>query len=159
MDGKIIVTADRDFRIHVTMFPKKPLDGSHKIYNFCLGHADDDSCVRIYSISDPDGFTYHKSLPRVSGCVLNVTWSPDWKMIYSGSSDGFIRCWDPISCHEVYMITVGLYLHEDISGSVELWDNLHGTLLQAHSYHKGDVSALAASPSDNRVFSTRCDGQ
>ncbi|GKC79319.1 WD40/YVTN repeat-like-containing domain-containing protein, partial [Tanacetum coccineum] len=160
MDGKIIVTADRDFKIHVTVFPKKPLDGAHKIHNFCLGHAEDCTCsFQVQSISDPDGFTYHKSLPRVSGCVLNVTWIPDWKMIYSGSSDGFIRCWDPISCHEVYMIIVGLYLHEDISGSVELWDNLHGTLLQAHSYHKGDVSALAASPSDSRMFFTGCDGQ
>ncbi|GJY83581.1 WD repeat-containing protein PCN-like protein isoform X1 [Tanacetum coccineum] len=173
-----------DLKTKVTVFPKKPLDGAHEIHKFCLGHADaeveadslelyeepitkttsitiacDDSCVRIYSISDPDGFNYHKSLPRVSGCVLSVTWSPDWKMIYSGSSDGFIKCWDPISCHEVSRITVGLYLHEDSSGSVELWDSLHGTLLQAHSYHKGDVSALAASPSDIMVFSAGCDGQ
>nr|GEX58270.1 WD repeat-containing protein PCN-like isoform X1 [Tanacetum cinerariifolium] len=103
--------------------------------------ACDDSHVRIYSISDPDGFTYYKSLPRVSGCVLSVTWSPDWKMIYSSSSDGFIRCWDPISCHEVYRITVGLYFYE------------------AHSYHKGDISALAPSPSDTRAFFTGCYGQ
>ncbi|GJS98826.1 U3 small nucleolar RNA-associated protein 4 [Tanacetum coccineum] len=102
----------------------------------------DDSCVRIYSISDPDGFTYHKTLPRVSGCVLSVTWSLDWKMIYSGSSDG-----------------CGTLVSADSSGSVELWDSLHGTLLQAHSYHKGDVTALAASPSDTRVFSAGCDGQ
>ncbi|GJZ56426.1 WD repeat-containing protein PCN-like protein isoform X1 [Tanacetum coccineum] len=149
-NGKIIVTADRDFRIRVTVFPKKPLDGAHEIYKFCLGHTEDympvssveveadslelyeepitkttsiaiacdDSCVRIYSISDSDRFTYHKSLPRGM----------------------FIRCWDPISYHKVYRITVGLYLHE------------------GHSYHKGDVSALAASLSDTRVFSAGCDG-
>nr|GEX04050.1 U3 small nucleolar RNA-associated protein 4 homolog [Tanacetum cinerariifolium] len=86
---------------------KEPITKTTSIAIAC-----DDNCVRIYSIPDPDGFTYHKSLPRVSGCVLSVTWSPDWKMIYSGSIEGFIRCWDPLPCHEVYKITVGLYLHE-----------------------------------------------
>ncbi|GJW53448.1 transducin/WD40 repeat family protein [Tanacetum coccineum] len=98
-------------------------------------------------ISDSDGFTYHKSLPRVSGRVLSVTWIPDGKMIYSGSSDRFIRCWDPISCHELYKITVGI---GGLGGGSELciWC---GTL--------GDVNALAATPSHTRVFSARFDGQ
>jgi U3 small nucleolar RNA-associated protein 4 len=52
--------------------------------------ACDDGCVRIYSISDK--LTYVKSLTRVGGRVLSVTWSPDGNSIYSGSSDGFIRC-------------------------------------------------------------------
>nr|GEY05619.1 ubiquitin carboxyl-terminal hydrolase 13-like isoform X1 [Tanacetum cinerariifolium] len=78
----------------------------------------DDSCVRINSISDLDGFTYHKSLPRC-GTLMSV----------------------------------------DNSGCFELWDSLHETLLQAHSYHKGDVSALVASPSDTRAFFAGCDGQ
>lgn len=47
----------------------------------------------------------------------------------------------------------------DSSGSVQFWDSLHGTLLQAHSCHKGDVNALAASPSHTRVFSAGSDGQ
>ncbi|GKA98232.1 hypothetical protein Tco_0826169, partial [Tanacetum coccineum] len=125
-----------DLKTKVTVFPKKPLDGAHEIHKSCLGHANakvevdslklyeepitettsiaiacDDSCVRIYSISDLDGFTYHNHC------------------------QGFIRCWDPISCHEVYRITVGLYLHKGA----------------------GDVSALAASPSNTRVFSAGCD--
>ncbi|GAB4836763.1 hypothetical protein Ancab_001675 [Ancistrocladus abbreviatus] len=44
-------------------------------------------------------------------------------------------------------------------GSVQFWDNKHGTLLQAHSFHKGDVTSLAAVPSHNRVFSAGSDGQ
>lgn len=34
-----------------------------------------------------------------------------------------------------------------------------GTLLQAHTRHKGDVNALSASPSHNMVFSAGSDGQ
>nr|GFC46561.1 U3 small nucleolar RNA-associated protein 4 [Tanacetum cinerariifolium] len=63
-------------------------------------------------------------------------------MIYSGSIDG---CSTLVSA--------------DSSSSVELWDSLHETLLQVHSYNKGDVSALATSLSDTRVFFAGCDGQ
>ncbi|KAL8225435.1 hypothetical protein R6Q57_017992 [Mikania cordata] len=148
--------------------------------NASIAIACDDGCVRIFSFSNSDGFTYHKTLPRVGGRVLSVTWSPDAKRIYSGSSDGFIRCWDAKLSHEVYRITVGLgglgsksdlcvwsilalrcgtLVSADSSGSVQFWDSLHGTLLQVHSCHKGDVNALAASPSHKRVFSAGSDGQ
>ncbi|RWR77947.1 U3 small nucleolar RNA-associated protein 4 [Cinnamomum micranthum f. kanehirae] len=140
----------------------------------------DDGCVRIYDSSESDGFTYKRSLPRVSGRVLCVAWSLDARQIFSGSSDGFIRCWDSQSAHEVYRITVGLgglgsgpelcvwsllvlrsgtLVSGDSTGSVQFWDTCHGTLLQAHSYHKGDVNALATVPSHNRVFSAGSDGQ
>ncbi|GJT01612.1 U3 small nucleolar RNA-associated protein 4 [Tanacetum coccineum] len=169
------VSSDSEAEADSLELYEEPITESTSIAIAC-----DDGCVRIYSISDSDGFTYHKSLPRVSGRVLSVTWSPDGKMIYSGSSDGFIRCWDPKSCHEVYRITVGLgglgggselciwsllalrcgtLVSADSSGSVQFWDSLHGTLLQAHSCHKGDVNALAASPSHTRVFSAGSDGQ
>ncbi|KAL4372386.1 hypothetical protein S245_021936 [Arachis hypogaea] len=140
----------------------------------------DDGSVRIYAVSDEDEFLYVKSLPRVKGRVLSVTWSTDANYIYSGSSDGLIRCWDATSSHEVYRITAGLgglggghelciwsllslrsgtLVSADSSGSVQFWDSKHGTLLQAHSLHKGDVNALAASPSHDRVFSAGSDGQ
>ncbi|XP_059631154.1 WD repeat-containing protein PCN-like isoform X1 [Cornus florida] len=142
--------------------------------------ACDDGCVRIYIISDSDKLIYHKSMTRVSGRVLCVAWSPDAKFIYSGSSDGFIRCWDAKLSHEVYRITVGLgglgsgpelciwsllalrcgtLVSADSTGSVQFWDSQHGSLLQAHSCHKGDVNALAAVPGHNRVFSAGSDGQ
>lgn len=140
----------------------------------------DDGCVRLYSITGSDGLTYIKSLPRVSGRVLSVIWSPDANLIYSGSSDGFIRCWNAKLGQEIYRITVGLgglgsgselciwsllalrsgtLVSADSSGSVQFWDCEHGTLLQVHSRHKGDVNALAAVPGHNTVFSAGSDGQ
>ncbi|KAK3000503.1 hypothetical protein RJ639_022311 [Escallonia herrerae] len=148
--------------------------------NMRLAIACDDGCVRIYSISNSDELTYSKLLPRVSGRVLSVTWSPDASRIYSGSSDGFIRCWDAGSARELYRITVGLgglgsgpelciwsllalrcgtLVSADSTGSVQFWDAKHGTLLQAHSCHKGDVNALAAVPSHSRVYSAGSDGR
>ncbi|KAL5844677.1 hypothetical protein ACOSQ3_010733 [Xanthoceras sorbifolium] len=142
--------------------------------------ACDDGCVRIYRVSDSEELIYHKSLPRVSGRVLSVTWGADANRLYSGSSDGIIRCWDAKLGYEIYRITVGLgglgsgpelciwsllslrcgtLVSADSAGSVQFWDSRHGTLLQAHTFHKGDVNALAAAPSHNRVFSAGSDGQ
>ncbi|KAG6732053.1 hypothetical protein I3842_01G157700 [Carya illinoinensis] len=53
----------------------------------------------------------------------------------------------------------GVLVSADNTGSVHFWSNQHGTLLQAHSLHKGDVNALAAAPSHNRVLSTGSNGQ
>ncbi|CAN8244684.1 unnamed protein product [Cochlearia groenlandica] len=146
-----------------------------------LAAACDDGCLRLYHVSDFNKLTYFRSLPRVSGRALSVAWSPDGQRIFSGSSDGLIRCWDAKSYHEVYRITVGLggqgnimseicvwsllplrcqvLVSGDSTGTVQFWDSQHGTLLEAHSNHKGDVNALAAAPSHNRVFSSGADGQ
>ncbi|KAL8172058.1 hypothetical protein V2J09_023862 [Rumex salicifolius] len=142
--------------------------------------ACDDGCVRLYSILDTNEFVHSKSLPRVTGRALSVTWSPDGNVIFSGSSDGFIRCWDAKRAYELYRITVGLggegsgpelciwsllslrsgtLVSADSTGSVQFWDSHHGTLLQVHSLHKGDVNALAADPSHNRIFSAGSDGK
>ncbi|XP_072972619.1 WD repeat-containing protein PCN-like [Typha angustifolia] len=145
-----------------------------------LAVACDDGCVRLYYVPDKDGLKYIRTLPRVSGRILSVAWSHNAKSIFSGSSDGFIRCWDATSFHEAYRITVGLggissgpelcvwsllflrcgsLVSGDSTGSVQFWDSHHGTLLQAHTYHKGDVTALATLPSQNRVFSAGSDGK
>jgi WD40 repeat protein len=57
------------------------------------------------------------------------------------------------------LCTCGTLVSGDSSGSVQFWDSRDGTLLQAHTYHKGDVNALATVPSQNRVFSAGSDGQ
>ncbi|CAN1223349.1 WD repeat-containing protein PCN [Linum perenne] len=146
----------------------------------CLAIACDDGCVRLYTIPESDELIYDRTLSRVSGRTLSVTWSSDASRIFSGSSDGFVRCWDATLGHEIYRITVGLgglgggneicvwsllalrcgtLVSADSNGTVQFWDSQHGTLLQAHSYHKGDVNALAVAPSHSRVFSAGSDGQ
>ncbi|CAN0843781.1 WD repeat-containing protein PCN [Linum grandiflorum] len=145
-----------------------------------LAIACDDGCVRLYTILESEELVYNRTLSRVSGRTLSVTWSSDASRIFSGSSDGFVRCWDATLGHEIYRITVGLgglgggteicvwsllalrcgtLVSADSTGTVQFWDSRHGTLLQAHSYHKGDVNALAVAPSHNRVFSAGSDGQ
>ncbi|KAL7200715.1 hypothetical protein ACSBR1_032613 [Camellia fascicularis] len=70
-DGRFIVSADRDFKIRVTVFPKKPLDGAHEIQSFCLGHTKFVSCLAFVCASDyPEGF------------------------LLSGSGDSTVRLWD-----------------------------------------------------------------
>ncbi|GMP90966.1 hypothetical protein CsSME_00041869 [Camellia sinensis var. sinensis] len=70
-DGRFIVSADRDFKIRVTVFPKKPLDGVHEIQSFCLGHTKFVSCLAFVCASDyPEGF------------------------LLSGSGDSTVRLWD-----------------------------------------------------------------
>lgn len=53
----------------------------------------------------------------------------------------------------------GTLVSADSTGAVQFWDTQHGTLLQEHNSHKGDVNALAAAPSHKRVFSAGSDGK
>ncbi|XP_024968344.1 tRNA (guanine-N(7)-)-methyltransferase non-catalytic subunit wdr4 [Cynara cardunculus var. scolymus] len=70
-DGQFIITADRDFKIRVTMFPKKPLDGAHEIQSYCLGHTEFVSCLAfVYNVDCPHGY------------------------LVSGSGDSTVRLWD-----------------------------------------------------------------
>ncbi|KAJ4764658.1 U3 small nucleolar RNA-associated protein 4 [Rhynchospora pubera] len=145
-----------------------------------LAMACGDGSVRLYNVPDSDALNYLRSFPRVSGKMLSVTWSNDAKFIFSGSSDGLIRCWDVRSFHEKYRITAGLggvgsgpelciwsllslrcgtLVSGDSTGSIQFWDAHHGTLVQAHRHHKGDVLALATDPNHKRVFSAGSDGQ
>ncbi|THG11484.1 hypothetical protein TEA_011192 [Camellia sinensis var. sinensis] len=44
-NGRFIISADRDFKVRVTLFPKKTLDGAHEIQSFCLAVTVDDRCL------------------------------------------------------------------------------------------------------------------
>ncbi|KAK6141349.1 hypothetical protein DH2020_024899 [Rehmannia glutinosa] len=70
-DGKYIVTADRDFKIRVTVFPKEPVNGAHEIQSFCLGHTEFVSCIAFVSSQD-----------YAQGHLV------------SGSGDSTVRLWD-----------------------------------------------------------------
>ncbi|KAL0906970.1 hypothetical protein M5K25_025505 [Dendrobium thyrsiflorum] len=83
-DGKFIATADRDFKIRITIFPKGPLKGAHEIQNFCLGHTEFVSCLTF--ICPPD-------------C--------NQSFLLSGSGDATVRLWDHISGHLLDTCDVG----------------------------------------------------
>ncbi|ESQ36616.1 hypothetical protein EUTSA_v10007706mg [Eutrema salsugineum] len=70
-DGRYILSADRDFKIRVTVFPKKPLEGAHEIQSFCLGHTEFITCIAF-------------------------VWNPELTQGYlmSGSGDSTVRLWD-----------------------------------------------------------------
>ncbi|KAL2320975.1 hypothetical protein Fmac_029944 [Flemingia macrophylla] len=71
-DGRFILSADRDFKIRVTNFPNKPLNGAHQIQSFCLGHTEFVSCLAFVKSSQecPQG------------------------LLVSGSGDSTVRLWD-----------------------------------------------------------------
>ncbi|KAL5210144.1 hypothetical protein ABZP36_005767 [Zizania latifolia] len=72
-DGRFIATADRDFKIRVTLFPKKPLRGAHEIQSFCLGHTEFVSCIAFTCLSEGPSF------------------------LLSGGGDSTVRLWDYIN--------------------------------------------------------------
>lgn len=142
--------------------------------------ACDDGCVRLFTVKDDERMVYKHSLPRVQGRILTTAWSADATRVFSGGSDGCIRCWDARQFREVYRITVGLggvgsgsnlciwslitlrdgtIVSGDSTGSTQFWDGKQGTLLQAHTTHRADVLALAASPSHRSIFAAGADGQ
>uniref|UniRef100_A0A7N0SYE8 tRNA (guanine-N(7)-)-methyltransferase non-catalytic subunit n=1 Tax=Kalanchoe fedtschenkoi TaxID=63787 RepID=A0A7N0SYE8_KALFE len=83
-DGRFILSADRDFKIRVTLFPKSPLHGAHEIQSFCLGHIEFVSCMTFISSPDhPQGF------------------------IVSGSGDSTVRLWDISSGKLLYTCAAG----------------------------------------------------
>lgn len=72
-DGQFIATADRDFKIRISLFPKRPLKGAHEIQSFCLGHTDFVSCLAFICL--PDCYQI---------------------LLLSGSGDGTVRLWDHV---------------------------------------------------------------
>ncbi|XP_021762722.1 tRNA (guanine-N(7)-)-methyltransferase non-catalytic subunit wdr4-like [Chenopodium quinoa] len=72
-DGRFIVSADRDFKIRVSVFPKYPLKGVHEIQSFCLGHSEFVSCLTFVHNSDfPQGFLVSGSGDSTV-CMWDVT--------------------------------------------------------------------------------------
>ncbi|KAF9682902.1 hypothetical protein SADUNF_Sadunf05G0156200 [Salix dunnii] len=84
-DGRFIVSADRDFKIRVTVFPKKPLDGAHEIQSFCLGHTE----FRLIYVQLRGPFDRF-----VSRLAFLFTADYPQGFLVSGSGDSTVRLWD-----------------------------------------------------------------
>lgn len=94
-DGQFIVTADRDFKIRVSKFPKKPIDGAHEIQSYCLGHTEFVSCV---------AFVYNQEFPQ--------------GYLVSGSGDSTVRLWDFASGLLLHTCEVGSEVgHQQTNGT------------------------------------------
>ncbi|KAK9087107.1 hypothetical protein Syun_029501 [Stephania yunnanensis] len=65
--------------------------------------------------------------------------------------DGFLHCEGDAFSVVIASNSLGLLLVQ-IAMIVRFWDDLHGTLLQSHSCHKGDVNALAQLQVISRCF-------
>ncbi|XP_075482702.1 uncharacterized protein LOC142522967 [Primulina tabacum] len=92
-DGRYIVSADRDFKIRVTLFPKNPLNGAHEIQSFCLGHTEFVSCLAF--VTPPD---YGQGF------------------LVSGSGDSTVRLWEHASGSLLDTCEIGAeagFLHSD----------------------------------------------
>ncbi|KAK1270952.1 hypothetical protein QJS04_geneDACA013042 [Acorus gramineus] len=77
-DGKFIATADRDFKIRISVFPKRPLTGAHEIQSYCLGHTDYVSCLAFVCTPNyPEGFLLSGSGDSTVGSTLGFCfWMP-----------------------------------------------------------------------------------
>ncbi|KAG6509512.1 tRNA (guanine-N(7)-)-methyltransferase non-catalytic subunit wdr4-like [Zingiber officinale] len=149
-DDRFIVSADRDFKIRVTVFPKEPLNGAHEIQSFCLGHTDFVSCLAFVC---PFG--------HANGFLL------------SGSGDSTVRLWDFVSgtllatCEvrakagqsqsngpDTYSPVTDLCASFDGSIIVAALQNLHGVVLLNCDFPNGNLSVAKVVSFEETYFPT-----
>eukprot|EP00898_Chlorokybus_atmophyticus_P002048 jgi/Chlat1/2844/Chrsp194S03000 len=151
-----------------------------------LAIACEDGAVRLFNTGSTEvvnvasPLEFKRAFTRVQDArALSVAWHPSAERIYSGASDGCIRCWSVRIGQELLRITAGgggvdtstplvwalqvlrdgTVVSGDSTGRTQFWDGQLGTLLQAQQRHTADVLALATSASGNDVFSAGVDGQ
>lgn len=143
-DGRFIVSADRDFKIRVSLFPKNPLKGVHEIQSFCLGHSEFVSCLTFVRNSDfPQGF------------------------LLSGSGDSTVCLWDVTSgsllctsevgreanlSEESHPAVIDLCATGDGSLVAVAIQSLQGILLLSCDLSAGRLSTLKVVPVPGETF-------
>ncbi|KAJ6852257.1 putative tRNA (guanine-N(7)-)-methyltransferase non-catalytic subunit WDR4 [Iris pallida] len=130
-DGRFIVSADRDFKIRITMFPGKPLKLAHEIQSFCLGHTDFVSC-------------------------LSFVCSPDYSegFLLSGSGDATVRLWDYKSGCLLDTCEVGE--KAGFVDSKEIEKEVSPVVTNIHAFPDGSLVAVAIQ-SLNGVMLLKCE--
>ncbi|KAF8394386.1 hypothetical protein HHK36_020594 [Tetracentron sinense] len=127
-NGQFIVSADRDFKIRVTVFPKNPINGAHEIQSFCLGHSESNSRVGIregVGVSFWSGNDIEEKIPAIH---LGISW---WRVICCHCHEfigRFVSCLAFV-CTPDYPL--GFLLSGSGDSKVCLWDFTSGSLLYA----------------------------
>ncbi|XP_026419276.1 tRNA (guanine-N(7)-)-methyltransferase non-catalytic subunit WDR4-like [Papaver somniferum] len=117
-DGRFIISADRDFKIRVTVFPEKPLSGAHEIQSFCLGHTEFVSCVAVVASPEvPEGF------------------------LLSGSGDCTVRLWDITS--GALLDTCDVSAQAGVREPSEKEDAFSSAVTDICAYPNGSIVAVA----------------
>ncbi|KAF9622607.1 hypothetical protein IFM89_032506 [Coptis chinensis] len=117
-DGRFIVSADRDFKIRVTVFPKRPLSGAHEIQSFCLGHTEWVFVIITIFISTFWHFVI---------CIEKVTGRFSFEFAsHSFFAVRFVTCLSFV-CTQEY--PQGFLLSGSGDSTVRLWDITSGFLL------------------------------
>lgn len=104
VDGQFIVTADRDFKIRVSVFPKDPLMGAHEIQGFCLGHKSFVSCIAYLG-------EYTSAHLLVSGggdgtvCLWEIETALLLDTFYVGEMAGLIGAKNNVNSEQAFTIT------------------------------------------------------
>ncbi|MCO5607413.1 hypothetical protein L7F22_061609 [Adiantum nelumboides] len=131
-DGKFIVTADRDFKIRVSVFPDDPLQGAHEINGFCLGHTSFVPCI---------------------ACVDVCLQSP---FLVSGGGDGTVRLWEV----ETATLLDTVDVHEEVGivdGKLESDAALQASVITCVSIsYDGSLIAVGVQSLDGVLF-FKCD--
>ncbi|XP_024532281.1 tRNA (guanine-N(7)-)-methyltransferase non-catalytic subunit WDR4 [Selaginella moellendorffii] len=87
--GKFVVTADRDYKIRVSVLPKNPMLGAYEIQSFCLDHTSFVSCLAFVGDGSSEA------------------------LLVSGGGDSTIRLWDHVSGHLLDTINIFNLLQTD----------------------------------------------
>ncbi|KAG5387588.1 hypothetical protein IGI04_039058 [Brassica rapa subsp. trilocularis] len=95
-DGRYILSADRDFKIRVTVFPEEPLQGAHEIQSFCLGHTELD----IWNLMKPSKRKSQLLIYALSQILLLQRW------LFKGNFQGILLLSCDLSAHTLSITKV-----------------------------------------------------
>ncbi|ORX63923.1 WD40 repeat-like protein [Basidiobolus meristosporus CBS 931.73] len=165
-----------------TLCPKQTID-SHGGAVWCLAANNsgtklavgcEDGCIRIFNIIDGD-LSFERSFVKQKARILSLAWSPDDKVIVTGSADSSIRKWDVKLGRPTSRMTVerfgredtlvwavkilknGCIVSGDSLGHVKFWDGEMGTMIQSFNAHSADILCVVANEEGNTVFTSGVD--